>query len=467
MFIKKVIISHILLLTIALNSCSGDGVSKNNNREEDRNKNQTNVLSTLEKGKIHHQVILPNTSDGISVFLPKTKKSFPILVFFDSEKRGILPVKKYQAIADELGIGLIGSNVVENGYPYTNIQQHFLQIKDEVKKAFPESEKRLYVSGFSGGSRVAAWISFDFNLPILIGCAAGVAEGNNQMIAGKYYYGFVGNNDFNYKEMIGLREFYPDYTFHFIDVWNGSHQWPEAAFMQNAFKWLLMKEMLLGLTENNQKVTQNWYDDYLAELNKQTTSDPEQIFLNYERGEAMFAGIIDITYLSKKKNDYNLSETYIKWQKKQMVANYVESKWITEFITGVNENKPMSWWDETLISLNTERQNEKNLTVINAINRAYEYLNLVCYLKANQALTDDNHEDLHFYTTLFGKVNNKNPDYYFFMSALMLKNNNVNEAVMHINKAIELGFTNVERLQTHEIFKPILSDSILLKVNKY
>jgi tetratricopeptide (TPR) repeat protein len=114
--------------------------------------------------------------------------------------------------------------------------------------------KRIYSAGFSGGARAATAFAklcgACISTVIASGAGYPVGAGPDK---GDHFAIFLsaGDLDFNYKEMILLREQldrlaipYRSYVFH------GPHQWTDTRGWNQAFDWIALREMRAGIQPN-------------------------------------------------------------------------------------------------------------------------------------------------------------------------------------------------------------------------
>jgi len=175
---------------------------------------QTNLQAAsgqeLEKGKIIDKVICQwDPSQSYALYLPSKytpEKKWPILYALDPGARGKVPLEHFQAAAEKYNLIVAGSNNARNG-PWEPVVQAVLAIWYDTNTRLSIESKRIYVTGFSGGSRAASLFPNIIKRPVagIIGCGAGLATGvKPEEIAPAFYHGVVGIEDFNYLEMANL-----------------------------------------------------------------------------------------------------------------------------------------------------------------------------------------------------------------------------------------------------------------------
>ena len=168
-------------------------------------------------------------------------RGFPVIVFFDPQGEGAVPVRAYRSLADSLHVVLVGSNVSKNGVEMSVISDHYDELIGALRKMFPKNAKRSVLIGFSGGAKVAMKIGLSD--PSVIGVMANGAMAESQgqrpdmplaLIAGK--------GDMNYGSMLmsslQMIEDRPQTLFMQFD---GGHEWAAPETMVQPLCWILNK----------------------------------------------------------------------------------------------------------------------------------------------------------------------------------------------------------------------------------
>ncbi|MBS1226639.1 MAG: hypothetical protein H6R32_573 [Candidatus Aminicenantes bacterium] len=196
---------------------------------------------------------LADAGRSYALYLPSSfdpGKIWPLLVLFDPGARGPLAVEAFREAAEAHGWILAASNDSRNG-PLRESGLAALALWADVSKRFPLDERRVYTTGFSGGSRVASIFPRVAGRPIagIIGCGAGLASGVEPGTLGAAaYFGLAGLADFNYGEMKALdRSLDPSGIPHRFHYFEGSHAWPDRASCARAVAWMEIMAMKQGL----------------------------------------------------------------------------------------------------------------------------------------------------------------------------------------------------------------------------
>lgn len=208
---------------------------------------------------------IANSSESYSLFLPENydkSKAWPVLLIFDPGARGRLAIEKFVPAGKKFGYILVCSNTIKNGNFAIMLEKAEILYSDVIKR-FKIDERRIFTSGFSGGSRMAMAFSINHkNIAGVIGCGAGLPEirfFQPALISHLIYFGIVGDKDMNYQEMnelsllltkSGIRSYFL--------VFNGGHEWPSAKNLEFTLGWIELQMMRKGVIEKR--------DDFLNDF---------------------------------------------------------------------------------------------------------------------------------------------------------------------------------------------------------
>ena len=227
-----------------------------NNENLDRSTNYS-VVKCKNKPHIQYTYYIPE--------IKSNEKISSCVLFLDPHGDGELPVKKYQSIADEYQITLIGSLSSTNGQEYEEAMEIINTTINDIKNRL--KVKNVTLCGFSGGGRKAVLAGAEnANVSKIISCGAGV----NPNINFKKYIDIiciVGNEDFNYLEVQQTNtNFRKKENLNFFKIeFNGGHEWPESSTMNLAFNRFYNLNTLidnLSVYQNNIKLNQKNFDVY-------------------------------------------------------------------------------------------------------------------------------------------------------------------------------------------------------------
>ena len=147
-------------------------------KKQDNNSQQEYSTAAFHPSEIIPQVISSiDPSIKYALYLPASynaSKKSPLLIFFDAQARGSLPLELYKDVAERFGYILIGSNNSKNGNPADLTNKIISGLLQESIHRFSIDTTRVYTSGFSGGGRVAVLSAMQNTfIKGVIGIAAG------------------------------------------------------------------------------------------------------------------------------------------------------------------------------------------------------------------------------------------------------------------------------------------------------
>ena len=221
-----------------------------------------------------------NPEETYAVYVPASysaEKKWPVIIAFEPAGRGFIPVKLFENSAEKYGYIVVCSNNSRNG-PWKDIIRSMKSVWIDIHQRFSINKKRIYTTGFSGGSRAASLFSQIIGVEPagIIACGAGLQEKlNPSQIKGSFYYGIIGLEDFNYKEFQRLvPELEKAGVRYCIDYVPGIHKWPDENAVNRAIEWMEIDSILRGTTiedkSRTEKIFSNLkvYADLLMESKK-------------------------------------------------------------------------------------------------------------------------------------------------------------------------------------------------------
>lgn len=251
-------------------------------------------------GKISDVVCSADPTESYALYLPSkytVEKRWPIIYFFDPGGRGQRPVEMYKDLAEKYGLIFAGSNNSRNFSG--NQSQAVNAIWQDTHLRVSLDDRRVYVSGFSGGARVAGAMALNSAGQIagVIAHGAGYPNGHGEGSDKLLYYFAVGNRDFNWPEVItdGHERDKQGLAFR-VRQYAGTHQWAPPEVMEDAIQWVIIKAM----QSSAMPVDASFVDQQFLRIQKQA-EDAEKsndILAEYDAYRSLssdFSGIRDVT----------------------------------------------------------------------------------------------------------------------------------------------------------------------------
>jgi dienelactone hydrolase len=208
----------------------------------------------LPRGAITDKVVCAGSAEqSYALYLPSAytpDKRFPILYALDPGARGRLPVERFKDAAEQLGFILAGSNNSRNG-PMAVSQAAVNAMLADTAKRLSVDPRRVYVTGFSGGARVAVMVGAAMSGQVagVIGFGAGFPQGLQPSASIHFaYFGAAGTDDFNYPEHVALDSALERLKLpHRLLVFEGGHEWPPSSVCARALEWMETQAIRSGL----------------------------------------------------------------------------------------------------------------------------------------------------------------------------------------------------------------------------
>jgi tetratricopeptide (TPR) repeat protein len=275
----------------------------------------------FEKGKVIDKVVCKgNASKSYALYVPTSytsEEEWPVLFAFDPGARGRIPVEIFRDAAEKYNYIVVGSNDARNG-PWEPVIQAMTAVWKDTDQRFSLNKKRIYVTGFSGGSRAASIFSRITALPVagIIGCAAGIANSiiKPEDISPAYYFGVVGITDFNFREMIHLHDqFDQKYIDNRLLIHERGHDWPDADICHRVLGWMDVIGMKKNVRTVDESLISELYQKEKAEAESlETSGELIQALSVYEDLEKVFSDWIDMSSLRSKIGIIKGSKEYKK-----------------------------------------------------------------------------------------------------------------------------------------------------------
>jgi tetratricopeptide (TPR) repeat protein len=257
----------------------------------------------LVAGAINEKVVARNDpTQSYALYLPTNytpDKQWPILYCFDPAARGVVPVRRFQAAAEKYGWIIAGSNNSQNGPVQPSLDANQTMWRDTHAR-FRLDDRRIYTCGFSGGARVAIWIAYLCNGCVagVIACGAGFHRQINISANIPFVvFGTVGTDDFNFPELKNLDETLTKFGIaHRLELFAGQHEWLPEPLATKALEWLELQAMRTGRRARDEATINASWSQALTEA--RSYEESQQLYAAYRSYAAMlasFAGLHDLT----------------------------------------------------------------------------------------------------------------------------------------------------------------------------
>ncbi|MGW9684536.1 hypothetical protein [Flagellimonas sp. 2504JD1-5] len=326
--------------------------------------------NSLQKGVVHDSILVSTTEDEtFALYLPQAfsqTQLSPIVFIFDPAGRGAIGIRPFISASEKYGFVLVCSNDAKNG-PYERNFEISNKLFNHIFSNFNIKENEMYLSGFSGGSRLASSIaSLTNTFAGVVGCGAGFSYSREQMPAAHQYsyVGLCGDRDMNYREMLENKAYLKLIKFNStLITYDGEHRWPPQEQILRAFDWLQLQKIKKTPSSLDKIIHQYKTDHALfGQLRKN-----ENLLFASEQIERMlndYKGLIDVDSLFKQADELHKSKAYKKrvaalgnaLKMEVTLAGKLQSQLSEDFANPDKVN--FEWWQKQFDKLDGLRKQE-------------------------------------------------------------------------------------------------------------
>ena len=396
-------------------------------------------------------------NESIAYYLPSSiegNDSAICLLFFDPQGNGKVPLNLYKEIGEKESVFFVGSNQSKNGKDFSQTRQIASQMMEQVTKFSGFKKVRFYASGFSGGAKVA--LDLSNYIPQIQGFIYSGAPPANE-IQDKPVYGFAGNMDMNYADLVNFDDRIPDTQNHYLKIWNGKHEWPVPLEFQSALQWIKLRERpRSGLLEIR-----------LVEL-----------FLKSRRTKDLLekeSVLLESRFLARDLKRPELEDERLKTlqkspgflaAKKKRDQELMEELQLKEFYNPAFFDENLDWWKKEIAGLKAHTRHPSP----NVQDRLLGYFSLASYSLANRALLQQENNLAEKILEIYHLSDPQNPEQAYLRAVLAARVQNPDKVLEFLSEALDLGFKEKERIRLQPEFQPYAENpgfqSIVMKLDK-
>lgn len=384
-----------------------------------------------------------DAGNSYEVFVPthNASEKLPLLVIVDSHGAGRFALEKFKSAATDYRLILAASNTVKNGF--ANSDQALQTLVDDVRQKYPVG-KTLFLTGFSGGARMA--LSYALNHPAdgLMLCGA---LGNAQQISATNcpVISLSGTDDFNFVETA-------QYLFQEqaapanlkIELIHNSHSWPSVQTLRNAVGFLAY-----SATKDENPVTASVRDYCQHQQNRIDSLRQAADYLS----AALIARNMASVEAFRTQNDFSkvaaglkTSTRYLSQLNKLGACLNAEMS-LRQTYMDAFQNKDIAWWKKEIDGTVQAITSEKDPFDADMYRRIKGFWGIACYSLCKQAVAQHNADALQKTLAIYRLVEPLNADMFYFSAFLPYWQNKKDETNIALQKAIQAGFTDTKQLQ--------------------
>ena len=439
--------------------------------------------AAFKRGEIIDSIpVIGTTNNTFALYLPKKYdplKPSSIIFVFDPAARGTTGIKPFLNSAEKYNYILACSNNAKNG-PYESNFKIANHLFSHIFSIFSIDERRIYVSGFSGGARLATAIAVSSgSIQGVVGCGAGfgglpyVPTAQNKFS----YVGLVGDRDMNYQEMIKIKPWLDSQSIKGeIFIYEDDHKWPPPEQLLRAFGWLELQAYEKGIIVEkdidikaifleNLKVADTLEKKYNISL---AVEEYERIIRNYAPYFKLDSLVTKIKQLKKLK----IYKKELKDQKRiASLEDTLRWKFQKKFSTEVESSKSnhnFKWWEKEIGKLKDNFVNNEKIHFQKLGERMQYSLFAMAYESSNVHIQNKEFDKALYCDRLLIILRPKSAYIYFRAAQSYARTNNLKKLLEHLEHALELGMKDKEFLRNTKEFNPYINnDSFIKLLDKY
>lgn len=460
---------------MSLFSCSSSHQNNTETSAQSTESTPTTLVNVKEENVIKGQIIPKiackgDTSQSYALYLPSdyvATKTYPVVFAFDPHGDGRLPLKNYKELAEKYHFILAGSNTSKNGTAWEDAQKIANTFFNDVQTRYYVNSQRIYCMGFSGGARIANALAMNNGSITGVICAGAAAPASQALNPRDNYYfmAIAGNADFNYVEMkkYDLVDLAGHNIKHRLLVFDGKHEWPPVATMDEAFLWMELNQMRKVPNEKNDSIIHKGIQTATREL--QDALNKKEMLAAYEccrKTINFYENLGDLSYFintyeslkTNKEIDIALQKEEASWTKEDGIKKkYMEAV----------QNNDANWWKKDIATINAKIKNApKEEALMNK--RILSFLSLMMYMQASEFIKQRNTAAADYFSKLYLLVDPTNPEAHYLAAELSAIQANPADAIKFLNSAVKNGYTDKSKLESDDAFRNMKASAAFQKV---
>ena len=466
----KPVAAYLLLILSASCSSGGSGVKLSDSALPKPGIIHEKIVCSSDQNR-SYALFVPGTTTAPPLTPPQAGRGtgrnrlYPVIIVFDPHGDGVLPLKKYQVLAEKYGFILVGSNDSKNGLPAEDIKGIVTALMLDVRTIYPVDTNRIFLLGFSGGARVAAMAAL-YQTPVkgVIGCGAGFGSAE-QPIRFKFdYFGIAGTGDFNMDEMMQLDEPLTRAGFrHVITTFPGIHAWPPVETMEDAFCWITLNSMKDGVLKKDDQFisgVSSLFDHRINEL-----KNNNQLITAADVCREAISFMDGLMPTDKFKAEQTSIENQPAYQSQLAYRQKIQKQEGEEKqeLMQALQSRDLAWWRKKIANYELRMTNDKlKRSRVNAEDtlkdrRLMAFLSLFCYMNANAALAQQDQNAALKIIAIYEMADSANPEPNYMRAVLLARRSENEAAIAQLKISISKGFEDKKRLTGQPEFTPLNS----------
>ncbi len=409
-----------------------------------------------------------SAGQSYSLYLPlqyDRSRNWPVVLIFDPAARGKTGVRVFMEAGQKYGFILAGSNNSRNGPLENNFTAAAAMLLD-LSGRFNIDPKRIYVAGFSGGSRFA--LSFavkDRRISGVIGCGAGL-PGDQYYLpsvnSSFLYYGLAGNRDMNYLEMHDLPAFFNNKTgiISYIRTFSGMHDWPGSDLILEAVEWIIYQSMTRKVIATDRTFILYMEDKTQKLISSQQSAGniiDASIYMSFTardfQGTPFGSRVAGSLSAIEKSPDYQ--KAVRKWNKIAQTEGQRREKYMNYLMSTVRSgplpDSASAWWKNETRSLVWLR--EKGAPENSQMaSRILNFISILCSEQGTSYFRNSFFTQAATFFEVCTMSDSENKNNYYNLSRAFAGAGKIKESIDALSAAVNHGFDSRKSVESDSVF---------------
>ncbi|MBK6283871.1 MAG: hypothetical protein IPF54_15555 [Draconibacterium sp.] len=319
-----------------------------------------------------------DSKNTYEVFVPEKKsvqEKLPLLVIIDAHGNGAIAIEKFKQSAKQYSVILVASNLVKNGF--VNYESAIETLINDVRNKYQVSET-IFMTGFSGGARMALGYALTHKLNGLILCGA-LANADQITAITCPVFAISGMDDFNFMETaqyLFQEQSVPENLK--IEFTKSSHNWPDSLILTNAMGFLYLSNQNANSTSVKKSQITDYCQSQIARIETLKKSADFLKAATVARNMSTTAPFNSDKTFASKYSDLVARPEYTNQLNRLKECLNFEIKARQPYIDAFS-TKDSSWWKNEIRVLNEKILTEKDSFKTDMYQRINGFLGILCY----------------------------------------------------------------------------------------
>lgn len=321
--------------------------------------------TVFKKGTITDSIpINDSIPETYKLYIPKKfdgRGTWPIVFIFDMNGQNSQAINAFKGAAEKQGYFLASSNSIHDSISISKNIMIASRMFQSVAKMLPVNSERVYTAGFTSGAKFASIVpSFIKQVDGVVSCGSFLANVELLDVKNTFHFvGIVGNEDFNYTQMLQGRELLNKMKFpNNLLVFDGGERWNDFRLIEKGLKILTLAAIAKGNASKNDSLVMTAYSDDYKEFQRQLNFNQRLTAANQlDEIISVYRSHLEVDSLKEKVKTLKKDKTY-RAQKRLFSNTLFQESFIKEDynynlmedLSSLNYNN-LGWWNYQMTEL--------------------------------------------------------------------------------------------------------------------